>query len=217
AFRREIATTMAIIRDERSAGEIALVVVPRWMPTWLHRPFAGRALKRSRPDLVHTHLNPAARRVGRVAQKLGIPHGATLHIDYEPREHAVCDGLIAIASWQRARIGADFHCKTAVIWNWLPQSVGDALARTTRADGSTLRARWRGDDATIVFGSVGRLLPAKGIDVLARAFRRAFPRGDEPARLVILGEGPQRGELAALAADDRRISLLGPQPDIAPF
>src|SRR6267142_2313108 len=75
------------------------------------------------PHIVHSHLNPAARRVGRVAQRLGILHVATLHIDYEAREHGGCDGLIAIASWQRARIGADFHGEAAVIWNWLPAAV----------------------------------------------------------------------------------------------
>jgi glycosyltransferase involved in cell wall biosynthesis len=216
-FRHEIEAARADIAAEQSAGMIALAVMPKRMPAWMHRPFARRALGRFRPDIVHSHLNPAARRVGRVAQTLGIAHVATLHIDYEPREHAACDGLIAIAAWQRARIGAEFRGQVAVIWNWLPAAVSAALARTSRADGMELRRAWRAGGETIVFGSIGRLLPAKGMDVLARTFRRAFSQGSEPVRLAILGDGPQRSELAKLAADDARIAFVSPQLDIAPF
>jgi glycosyltransferase involved in cell wall biosynthesis len=216
-FRHEIEAARADIAAEQTAGTIALVVIPKRMPAWLHRPFARRVLGRFGPDIVHSHLNPAARRVGRVAQTLGIAHVATLHIDYEAREHASCDGLIAIASWQRARIGAEFRGHAVVIWNWLPAAVGAALARTGRTDGMALRRLWHAGDDTIVFGSIGRLLPAKGMDVLVRAFRRSFPQGSEPVRLAVLGDGPQHSELAKLATDDARIVLVKPQPDIAPF
>jgi glycosyltransferase involved in cell wall biosynthesis len=150
-----------------------------------------------------------------VAQKIGIPHVATLHIDYEPREHADCDGLIAVASWQRGRIGPEFRGDAAVIWNWLPAGMHAALARTTAAERAELREAWGVDHAAMVIGSIGRLMPVKGMDLLVRAFRLAFPHGDEPAALVILGDGPQRGELARYAAGDDRIILLRPQPEIA--
>jgi glycosyltransferase involved in cell wall biosynthesis len=206
-YRREIAAT--------GSGRVRLVVMPKWVPTWLHRPLARRTLRRFRPDLVHSHLNPAGRRVGRVAQTLGIPHVATLHLDYESREHAGCDGLIAIASWQRARIGPEFRGQCAVVWNWLPAAIDAALARVTAAERAEIRRRWRADEACMVFGSIGRLLPAKGMDLLVRAFRLAFPRGDEPVRLVILGDGPQRGELERSAAGDGRIVLMRPLPEVA--
>jgi glycosyltransferase involved in cell wall biosynthesis len=67
----------------------------------------------------------------------------------------------------------------------------------------------------MVIGSIGRLMPVKGMDLLVRAFRLAFPHGDEPVALVILGDGPQRGELARYAAGDDRIMLLRPQSEIA--
>src|SRR5215470_2749523 len=213
-FRREIAATMGAI-GPGGPGRIGLVVLPNWLPTWLHRPTAARALARFKPDLVHSHLNPAARRVGGVAQDRGIAHVATLHLDYEPREHASCDGLIAIASWQRERIGPEFRGHAAVIWNWLPVAMREALARTTPAERADIRRQWRADDAAMVVGSIGRLTPAKGMDLLVRAFRLAFPRGDEPVRLVILGDGPQRSELARSAAGDDRILLLHPQAEVA--
>jgi len=49
-------------------------------------------LARSRPEIVHTHLNPAARRIGAIAQRLRIPHVMTLHLDYDANEHASIDG-----------------------------------------------------------------------------------------------------------------------------
>ena len=122
-FRNETVAASAAIAEQHGAGRLRLTIMPAWLPAWLHRPFARRALGRFRPDIVHSHLNPAGRRVGGVAQKLGIPHVATLHIDYEPREHAGFDGLIAVASWQRARIGPEFRGETAVIWNWLPAAM----------------------------------------------------------------------------------------------
>jgi glycosyltransferase involved in cell wall biosynthesis len=49
---------------------------------------------------------------------------------------------------------------------------------------------------------VGKLKPQKGFDVLLRAFARV--RASRAARLVILGEGPQRRALERLA---RRLGL----------
>ena len=206
-YRREIAAA--------GSSRIRLAVIPRWAPAWLHRPLARWALRRFKPDIVHSHLNPAGRRVGRVAQTLGIPHVATLHLDYEAREHAGCDGLVAIASWQRTRIGPEFRGQCAVVWNWLPAAVDAALAHVTPAERADLRRRWGAEEACVVFGSIGRLLPAKGMDLLVRAFRLAFPHGDERVRLVILGDGPQRGELERHAAGDQRIVLMAPLPEVA--
>jgi glycosyltransferase involved in cell wall biosynthesis len=205
AFRDEIAVATAAIAERGGAGRIRLVVMPDALPAVLHRPFALAALIGFRPDILHTHLNPAARRVGRVAQRIGIPHVATLHIRYEAREHAACDGLVCGAAWQRAEIGPEFRGVATVVWAWLPDAVHAALAHVTPQEVATLRTSWRADDRTIVLGSIGRLMPEKGMDVLVQAFRTAFPRGDEAVRLTILADG------------DARIALIGPQPEIAPF
>ncbi len=219
AFGAEIAATNAAIASEHGAGAIRLVVMPAGLPAVLHRPFALLALIRFRPDIVHTHLNPAARRVGRVARWLRMPHVATLHIRYEAREHADCDGLVCGAAWQQAEIGPEFRGRSAVVWAWLPAAVHAALARVMPQEVADLRQSWGADERTVVLGSIGRLMPEKGMDVLVRAFRAAFPKGDEPVRLVILGIGPPAEEqaLRALAAGDSRIALIGPQPEIAPY
>ena len=196
---------------------VQLMVIPHWLPSWLHRPFARRALARFAPQIVHTHLNPAARRVGSVAHKLGIPHVATLHIKYDAREHSTCDGLICVASWQRREIGAEFGGEAAVVRNWLPAAVSTALARTSEDQIAATRRAWHADEATIVFGSIGRLTSEKGMDQLIQSFRTAFPLGDEKVGLVIVGDGPMRENLQQLCVRDARIVLAGAQTEIAPL
>ena len=168
---------------------------------------------------MHSHLNPAGRRVGRLAQQRGIPHVATLHIRYETREHSACDGLICYTQWQRSEIGPEFHGETTVVAAWVAAAIHAALARTTAADVSALRTAWNADDRIVVLGSVGRLVPEKGMDVLVQAFRAAFPQGDEPVRLVIVGGGPpdQAQQVQRLATGDARITLSGPAADIARY
>lgn len=66
--------------------------------------------------------------------------------------------------------------------------------------------------------SVGRLVPIKGFATLIRAFARA-PLPPE-LKLVILGEGPDRARLEALAGSlgvGERIVLAGWQPDSRPW
>ena len=217
AFGEEIAATATAIAAEGMAGSIRLLVMPRALPAALHRPYALWTLIRLRPQIVHTHLNPAARRIGRVAQAIGISHVATLHIRFDPREYGRCDGLICGASWQRASIPGGFPGETALIRTWLPSDVHAALAATAADEVAALRRRWNADDRTVVFGSVGRLVSEKGMDLLVSAFRKAFPRGDETARLVIIGGGEEGPALEGLAAGDARIALMAPQPEIAPF
>ena len=62
------------------AGTLRLSSFPSWAPAMLHRMCAQRVIKRFAPDVVHTHLNPAARRVGREAGKLGVPQIGRAHV-----------------------------------------------------------------------------------------------------------------------------------------
>jgi glycosyltransferase involved in cell wall biosynthesis len=198
------------------AGTLRLIAIPGWMPAFLHRVVARVALHLFRPDIVHTHLNPAARRVGREAKKLDIPHVATLHLSYAAREVGDCDGLICIAGWQLDTLKG-FGGDAMVIHNWIPQTVLDALLETISTQVSDLRHSWDADEETFVLGTVGRLVPEKGIDRLVSIFRQLFPNGDENVRLVIVGDGPDREKLEGLAERDPRIVFAGAQQDVAPY
>jgi glycosyltransferase involved in cell wall biosynthesis len=198
------------------AGTLRLITIPGWMPAFLHRVVARIALRLFRPDIVHSHLNPAARRVGREAQRLNIPHVATLHLSYAKREVGDCDGLICIAGWQLDTLEG-FGGEVMVVHNWIPQTVLDALLETTGQEISDLRRSWGADEQTFTFGAVGRLVPEKGIDRLVRIFRALFQSGDENVRLVIVGDGPDREMIEGLAQRDPRIEFAGVQHNVAPY
>jgi glycosyltransferase involved in cell wall biosynthesis len=152
-----------------------------------------------------------------MAERMSVPHVATLHLDYSHREHGQCDGLICIAAWQRASIPTSHAGHIQVVHNWLPAAVAQAIASTDISTATQLRQSWGAGETTTVFGSVGRLLPEKGMDVLVQAFLDAFPRGDEDVRLVIVGDGLQRSVLEAQTIAEPRIVLAGWQDDVAPF
>jgi glycosyltransferase involved in cell wall biosynthesis len=196
-------------------GTVRLIAIPRWVPAALQRPLTRAVLGKVKPDIVHTHLNTAARRVGMVAHRIGIPHVATLHIRYEEREHGSCDGLICGASWQQAAIPANFPGIAKTIWAWLPVEVHEALGRIRLEDVEELRREWHADERTTVFGSIGRLVPEKGMDLLVKAFGDAFPRGDEPVKLIIIGVGPGEADLRRSATSDPRIAVISAQGEIA--
>jgi glycosyltransferase involved in cell wall biosynthesis len=103
------------------------------------------------------------------------------------------------------------------VHNWVPTVIVDALLQTTEKQVLALRRSWDAEDETFVLGTVGRLVPEKGVDLLVRVFRLIYSRGDEPVRLVIVGGGAQRGEIEQLAGGDPRIVFAGAQENVAPF
>lgn len=74
-----------------------------------------------------------------------------------------------------------------------------------------------GSGPIVVF--VGRLVPEKGVAVLAQAFAQLLSRYPT-AKLVIVGEGPDRASLEALAQQLQiapNVVFAGAQNDVAPF
>ena len=145
------------------------------------------------------------------------PHVATLHIRYDDREYGRCDGLICAATWQRDTIPHGFRGLATTVWAWLPVEVRGALARLLPDEVDALRREWSADERTIVFGSVGRVVAEKGMDVLVDAFRGAFPDANQRVVLVVVGDGLQQEQLGRVAAGDPRILLLGHRSEIAKF
>jgi glycosyltransferase involved in cell wall biosynthesis len=189
-------------RLQRAAAPAMLVCVPRWWPSACDVTAIGSIVRAFAPDIVHTHLGRATIRAGNAARKLGVAHVATLHLDWR-NAYARCDGIICIAEWQRKLIPRSYRGHVSVVWNWTPPVYGAEGAATT--SGGPLSARQGG----VTFLTLGRLVPQKGVDVLIRAFRKAFPTGVEAVRCLIAGDGPQRTELERLAQGERRIKMLG--------
>lgn len=158
--------------------------------------------RRLRADVVHGHLGPACKAAAhaRSASRIG-----TLHVGYKAHHHARLDGLICVNRAQHDGLPA-VRGLARVIYNWAPER--GAAAAAAHGD---LRAELGLTPGQMLVGSVGRLHPSKGMDLLITAFRDHAPAD---AVLAILGEGAQEAQLKMLAAGDTRVRLLGLRNDV---
>lgn len=88
------------------------------------------------------------------------------------------------------------------------------LSECFQADGRALRAKLGYGDGDLVLGYVGRLAPEKGLRDLITAAGTVLDRVPQ-ARLLVIGDGPSRGKLEAMARalpSRDRIRFLGRVP-----
>ena len=95
----------------------------------------------------------------------------------------VADGMARVLAWNAGRISV------------LPNGIPIEQIREQAAQPVDLL--WFDGSGPPVVVATGRLVPQKGFDDLLRAFSLLIKA--TPARLLILGEGPQRGDLEQLA------------------
>lgn len=152
----------------------------------------GEALRDFRPDIVHTHLGDAGKALRAI--RPGVPLVATLHGEYKDKCYRAHDALICVADWQRRSIAACFSGQITTIPNF--------IADRTPPTACELEGQRRNlgiPEGSLVIGAVGRLSHEKGFDTLLRAFRHTRLNH---ARLILVGNGPQRTELEALASPE---------------
>ena len=196
-------------------------------------------IRRERPTILHTHTAKAGA-VGRVAALLAgrarppivvhTFHGHVLRGYFNP---AVTFGfrtlervlarmttkLVAVSPEVRddlVRLGVAPASKFAIIRLGieLDQRVGSANGARTE----TRRVLGLSGDPFVV-GWVGRMTAVKRTDLVVRAFRALVDRGVD-ARLLLVGDGPDRDGLERLAHDlgvIKRCLFLGYQEDVARF
>lgn len=152
-------------------------------------------------DVCHGHLGPACKAVAQVS---GAARVGTLHVGYKAHHHARLDGLICVNRAQHDMLPTS-QAKAQVIHNWAPERA------TPSGRAADLRRELGLASQQMLVGSVGRLHPSKGMDLLITAFKAQAPAD---AVLAILGEGPDEVLLRKLAAGDPRIRLLGFRNDV---
>jgi len=183
----------------------------------------GHIIKRRRPDVVHAllfHANVASRWAARLA---GFPRERVLceiqTVEVERRWHLVVDRFTHRGC--RLTIGnspsvIEHLASTAHIPRDRLRLVrggidADRIRSAAPADRSTIAVA--DDDKMILW--VGRLDPVKGLDNLIGAFSR-LPQ-ELRARLVLVGDGPQRPilveQVARLGVADR-VLMLGSRKDV---
>lgn len=185
-----------------------------------------RLIRAGRFDLVHTHTSKAGA-LGRVAARLALtpvvvhtPHGHVFDGYFGPTathtflalERGLAhldDTMIAISDRCRAdhlRLGVGRAQRFVTIPSGIPAPPDDRDAA---------RVAMGLADGELAIGCVGRLASVKGQAILLDAFARLARRHPE-ARLVLVGDGPCRDELQALAGRlhlDGTVRFLGLRDD----
>lgn len=163
-------------------------------------PLSARLSSR-RPPVVsgHRSLAPLQGRVAVFSARLTQRLASAVVANSE----AVRDHIVAHEGARRERV--------EVIYN------GVDLERFQGRDRTEIRASLGLDDATLVFGAAGRMMPVKAYDDLLRALARIDVPG-VPTMLVLAGDGDERPRLEELARQlgvEERVRFLGFRQDIA--
>ena len=155
----------------------------------------GRIIRDLAPDVVHAHGGKAAHLLAAVrprARLVGTVHGLKKNLAAYRR----FDAVIGVSA---GVLEALDHPRKTVIHN------GVAPAPSPISAGE-LRRRFDIPSYRPVTLAVGRLVPVKGLTKLVEVWHEGL------GQLLILGDGPQRGALQALAAG-KPVTLAGFQAD----
>ena len=165
-----------------------------------------REIKRIRPHVLHTHLF-TANTWGRIAGVLAgrVPTVMTIHnIDsWKTSLHRACDHALApftsafVAVSRRVcshavRFEGVRPMRARVIYNGIDVDLYDAVPT------GGCRREFGISADEFLYGFVGRLVRQKGVEGLLRAFKKARNKIGH-ARLIIVGDGPERHNLIAFA------------------
>lgn len=172
-------------------------------------------MRRERPAVVHTHTSKAgflgrlAARVARVPAVIHQPHGHIFYGYYgaaRTRFYLVLERLAA--HWTDRLItlterGTAEHLARgigrAAQYRTVPSGVPTAELRAAAPSRAAARAALGVSADAFVVAGLGRLVPVKGFDVLLRALPTLLAAVPQ-ARLVLVGDGPEREALHAQAA-----------------
>jgi glycosyltransferase involved in cell wall biosynthesis len=191
-----------------------------------------RLVRSARADVVHLHtggatgglLTVAVARLARatvVVTEHDVPAGVPRARDRRARRlldrlaHCVVAVSRRNAGLRLAALGPT-RARLASVPNGVP--VPAPAPGEVERNRREVRARLDIPAGAFVAGSLVRLAPGKGLPDLLRAF--ALLEADGPAVLLLVGEGPMRDELSALARDlgvADRVRFAGHQPAAAPF
>lgn len=190
------------------------------MITGSPRPYL-RLMAPQHPSLIHAHFGIEGVSALPMAAELKIPLVTTFHgFDATLKTHAMLGSpayfRFPLLRRKLARQGNLFLCASSFIRQRL-LSIGFPEARTRThyigVDCRAIRPRAQEEERPLIL-HVARLVEVKGTQYLLRAFA-ALARRYDSARLAIVGDGPLRGRLQALAASlavQDRVEFLGALP-----
>ncbi len=154
-------------------------------------PFARSTVRRLiadfQPAVIHAHLARGAFIGGQAAKALGIPAVVNLHNYIDLKYYRNISAFIAATEDQKKHL-LTHHIAPNQIAVMPHFSMLPPVAVKPYPTGRPL-----------TFVALGRMVKKKGFDILLRAFRRYLDAGQD-GRLMIGGDGVERGTLSKLAA-----------------
>lgn len=200
-----------VVADVCFAGKLhaPVVHIPFSARSWRLNPFAlwrlRRIVQKIRPDVIHAQANKAAA-MCRAAQVSAPVRVATVHnLKSNVRAFAGYDGVIAVSKATAQQLS--YPCVTVIPNGIEPLAPLAAAAQQTVF---ALRQQWCPDGSPLTV-AIGRLVHAKGFDVLLQAWR------DLPGTLLIVGAGPDEHKLKALQVQlglQNRVIFTGFRRDV---
>ncbi len=194
-----------------------------------------RIIAAERPRILHTHTSKAgfvgrlAARLARVPIVIHQPHGHIFYGYYGPRRTAFFAALERRAAHWSDRIitltdrGTEEHLARGIgrraQYVSVPSGVPVERLRAVAPSRGDARARLGLDPAAFVVAGLGRFVPIKGFDLLVEALP-ALAAAVPAARLLLVGDGPERHALESRAAAlgvALRLTLTGAVADPAPW
>jgi glycosyltransferase involved in cell wall biosynthesis len=190
---------------DRLDARVNLIPMPmdlgRRNPWLLIRLFL--ALRKLKPDLIHSHGNKATAILASLKPWLRCPCIATVHsVKRRVEMFEEMDAVIGVSAGVLKGIE---HARKKVIYNGVDEYHGTVISR------EQLLNHWGLAQDKKLCVAVGRLVPVKAYDLLIKAWNEV------DHNLVIIGEGPESKRLQKLIDDlglDDRIRLAGFRPDI---
>jgi glycosyltransferase involved in cell wall biosynthesis len=186
-----------------------------------------REIARWAPDLIHSHLLYATVAGAPLARWLKVPHVVTLHNE-KPELSTIGDRAKSALERRALSRGTDLiiACGERVAVAQRDRTGATPLitvmnrvrpaSRIGAPDGAGRRRELGVGPQTRIVFAAGRLVAAKGFDILIAAFAQVL-RGREDVVLLIAGEGEGRASLEKQAADlnlGDRVRCLGPVTDV---
>lgn len=192
--------------------------IPRYPSLQFGMPQGGSLRKRwsaRRPDAVYIATEgPLGASAMRVANALDIPTATGFHTRFDQYAGYYGVGLLTplvrshlLKFHRRGQMTLvptrallkELHSSGVTNARQLRRGVDTGLFAPTRRDPS-LRARWYANDNTPVMLCVGRVAAEKSLCLALQAWRALRARNPQ-ARMVVVGDGPQRAALAAAYPD----------------
>lgn len=187
---------------------------PHWaLGSYLRLVREGRALVR-RYGIRLIHANSAAPNQWMlpVARSAGVPLLTHLHVPYIVR-----DRMALLLHHAALVVGVTHGCIEGLLEDGMPAARTKTIYNGVdpeawgRGDETGLRSQLGIASDEIVLARVGSLIPRKGVDFMLRVFQRLLAERPR-CRLLVAGEGPERGRLETMAGElgiASRVHFLG--------